>query len=113
MMKLLTLFCIVFLYCTTADPESSSHKSTSPRSLNLESSRNKLGVQEKFVQEQHSWRTFTHILDALLKSKTQAQDQKSYTEAGMEGITSFFNNLGEKFREFGRRIKHAFQPSGK
>ena len=110
-MKLLMLVCIAFLYCTAAYP---SHKSTSPKSLNLENSRDKLGVQENFVQEEHSWRrAFTHILDALLKSRSQAQDQKSYTDAGMEGITSFFNNLGEKFREFGRRINHAFKPSGK
>ena len=108
-MKLLMLVCIAFLYYTTAHP---SHKSTSPKSLNPENSHDKLGVQKNFVQER-SWRAFTHILDALIKSQTQAQDQKSYTDAGMEGITSFFNNLGEKFREFGRRIKHAFQPSGK
>lgn len=109
-MKLLMLVCITFLYCTAAYP---SHKSTSSRSQKLENSRDKHRVEENFVQEVHSWRAFTHILDALLKSRNQAKDQKSYTDAEMEGITSFFNNLGEKFREFGRRIKHAFRPHGK
>ena len=105
-MMLLMLACIAFLHCTTAYPESS----TSPRSPNLENSHDK---QENIVQEESSWRAFTQILGALLKSQSQAQDQKRYTDAGMEGIISFFNNLGEKFREFGRRIKHAFQPTGK
>ena len=51
------------------------------------------------------WR---NVLRLLIKN-----EQKRYTDVEIEGITSFFDNLRTKFEDFGKRMKHAFRPSGK
>ena len=44
----------------------------------------------------------------LLKISASRDQQLNYSDAHVEGI-SFFNNLANKFRNFGKRMKHAFR----
>ena len=52
------------------------------------------------------WRNLGQLLGFLMR-----HEQKRYNDAETEGIGSFFRNLGTKFEIFGKRIKHAFNPS--
>ena len=60
--------------------------------------------------EDAAWRALAQL---SLSINDQARDRMTYSEAETEGITRFFANLKDKFQEFGKRIRHAFRPSGK
>ena len=94
----LILVSVGLLTCTMARPAISSQKSSV---IEVES-------QRKAAQE-NSWMAFTQLLGTLLKGQNQAAEEQHYSDANKESISSFFNNLGKKFRLFGKRVKNAFQ----
>lgn len=122
---ILLIFCIGALNRVTAYPVhvSPSQKLTrviaSPISPSqeraieeIEQFVNEVQVQkEKAAQQEATWRDFTRLLDQLIES--QAKKQKSYSNVETEGVSSFFDNLGNKFQEFGKRMRHAFRLNGK
>lgn len=114
----LLLFCIVLLNKATAYPinpnqeaskviASPLHPSQERAVEDLDQLVDEVHVEAKADEEKAPrWRTLGQLLGLLMRN-----EQKRYNNAETEGIGSFFKNLGTKFEIFGKRIKHAFNPS--
>ena len=97
---LLILLCLVAADLVLAYPL--SLKSTGGKALNDATDR-----KDQRRAQEAVWGVIAQLF------QDQVREEATRGNAEVEGLTSFFNNLKNKFQEFGNRMRHAFNPSGK
>lgn len=118
-MKMKVVITFVIIICSgiidraAAYPFRPSHRFATDIGARSPKLENSINEKQHKKLEVDSMSDLTQLLQLVLKDRAVEQVEYNDPEIEMEGITSFFNNLGEKFREFGKRMKHAFRPSGK
>ena len=96
---ILILFCLVATDLITAYPLRLG-QSEATRSDGL------IGRKDQLQAQEDTWRAIAQ----LFQGQAGVSEKATLGDAEMEG---FFNNLKQKFQEFGKRMRHAFKPSGK